>query len=107
MHEQDRYRGGCHTGDAHRLPYGLGSMRVELLLHFDRESTELPVIDVDRQSSIFLLLVALDLIALTFDVAVILRLDLDLLGNPCICDAGPGAAKRHQRVIRDIGTAEK
>src|ERR1044071_4678116 len=81
MHQQ---QGDCRrrdTRDAGGLTDGTWAMAVELLLDFGRKPLHLSVVEVRGQLARLHCGVALDLCALALDVALVLRLDFDLLDD--------------------------
>ena len=82
-------------------------MLVKFLLRLDREPAHRPEVQSFRQAQVFVMLIARDLLALALDIAVLLRLDFDLLGNLGIGNAGAGAGQRHQLCIAHVGAAQQ
>ena len=89
-------------------------MLVECLLHLHRQTPNSAVVEIARQSQGLLLLGARDFVLLARDVALVLRLDLDLLGDSRVdrgrltglrkvCERGEGHAgtleQVHERVL--------
>ena len=60
---------------------GLGPITIELLLHFDRQAGYAAVIEISRQGERFELAPPCHLLALALDVALVLDLNLELLGD--------------------------
>jgi len=85
MHQQQRDSRGRDSRDTSGLPERIRLVTVELLLRLDGKSAHLAVIEAGRQSRGLELLLTLDLIALAFDVSLVLDLDLYLLGGLLVC----------------------
>src|SRR5207253_4446381 len=81
MHQQQRNRRRRDSRNARRLSDGLGPITIELLLHFDRQAGYAAVIEISRQGERFELAPPCHLLALALDVALVLDLNLELLGD--------------------------
>ena len=82
-------------------------MQVELLLHFDRRPRTCPVVEIGGQLQRLPARVALDFVVLALDVARVLRLDLDLLGDRGSSTRAASAGQRQQRAYVDIRPAQQ
>src|SRR5437764_170559 len=78
---------------------GLGTMQSQLLPDFGGEAADGGVIKIQRQRRLFVAPRALDLVLLALDVARVLRLNLDLLGDQRIVGARADAGELHQRRV--------
>ena len=65
------------------------------------------VIQISRQTQVFLSRTMLDFGFLAIDIALILGLDFDLLGDLRINGAGACAGQSHQTGIADLGASEQ
>ena len=81
VHQQQRYRRRCDAGYAGRLAHCVGTLAIQPLPHFDRKSAHCCIVEVHGNAGRFVRPLARDFVALTLDVAGILDLDFDLLGD--------------------------
>ena len=107
MYQQQGNRSRRQAGDARSLAYGFGLVLVELLLHFLRQSAHSAIIEFERQQRRLVLLAPQHLVALTRDVAVVLDLDLDLLGYHRVLNRLARAWQGHQAGVAHIRAAQQ
>src|SRR5262249_22603109 len=95
MHQQQRYGRRRDPRDARSLPDGFGAVAIQLLLYLHRQALDAAVIEIDRQREPLELAPARNFLALALDVALVLDLDLELLGDFGWC----------RRLAHEVGVA--
>ena len=107
VNQEEGDRGRGHAGDAGGLTQGVRASGAQLLTYLRGQPPYPPVVDVLGQRRGLVAPGARNLVALPFDVAVILRLDLHLLGNLGITHPRPRPTHLHQGRIIDFGSTQQ
>ena len=81
MNQQQRNGGRRDAADAPGLAQRVGTVRLQLLAHLDRECGNLQVVQIGRQAQALVVGGALDFVLLALDVAGVFGGDLDLLDH--------------------------